>query len=58
MAATDETGDRRVVPRWKSLRDALHTGELDGALVNKSGTLDGTQFIVKKEQAWRENTAL
>lgn len=55
MAATDETGDRRVVPRWKSLRDALHTGELDSATVNKGHAIDGTQFVLEKEQAWREN---
>lgn len=58
MAATDETGDRRAVPRWKSLRDALRSGELDSASIGKGQSIDGTQFILEKEKDWAENKSI
>ena len=58
MAATDDSGDRRVVPRWKTVKDALRAGELDGTITQAPKAIDGTQFLTEREIAWKDNSTL
>ncbi len=58
MAASNENTDRQVVPRWRTFREALNSGELSSAEVLKSPRIDATDFIQEKEKDFKENRAL
>src|ERR1017187_3122402 len=58
MAASNENKDRQVVPRWRTFREALNSGELSSVEVLKSPRIDATGFIQEKERDFKENKAL
>src|SRR2546421_12179013 len=58
MAASNENADRRVVPRWRTFREALQTNELSPVAVRTTGALDGTSFVREKEAAWIQTKTL
>jgi tetratricopeptide (TPR) repeat protein len=58
MAASNENADRRVVPRWRTFREALQTNELSPVAVRTTGALDGTPFVREKEAAWIQTKTL
>lgn len=58
MAASNENADRRVVPRWRTFREALETNELSPVAARTEGKLDGTSFVREKEAAWTQNRTL
>ena len=52
MAASDNNGVRRVVPRWRSYQEVLASGELDPAIPVATKSIDGSDFILEREQLW------
>jgi tetratricopeptide (TPR) repeat protein len=58
MAATNQSGDRRVVPRWRSFEEAMGSSELTGSTEGQIATIDGLSYIRRKEDAWKENMEL
>ncbi len=55
MAASNENADRRVVPRWRTFREALKRNELSASTVAKSPGIDGSPFLREKEAHWLAN---
>jgi len=49
---------RRVVPRWKSFRDALNCRELDPLSLADDAVADSERFLVAKERQWQEDKSL
>src|ERR1035438_164671 len=49
---------RRVVPRWKSFRDALKNRELDPLSFADNKVADSELFLTAKEQQWQEEKTL
>lgn len=58
MATSNENADRRVVPRWRTFREALTCNELAAATVLKSPSIDGTSFLREKEILWQTQKEL
>jgi tetratricopeptide (TPR) repeat protein len=58
MAANNENADRRVVPRWRTFREALETNELTPAALRTTEAVDGSAFVREREVAWAENKTL
>jgi tetratricopeptide (TPR) repeat protein len=58
MAATTENADRRMVPRWRTFRDALTAGELGSSERLKTQKIEGAIFFEEKLQQWRSNREL
>lgn len=58
MAANSENADRRVVPRWRTFREALATYELSPTTVAKVPGIDGKAFLHEKEVLWQTNHEL
>lgn len=58
MAASSENKDRQVIPRWRTFREALNSGELSSAEVLKSPRIDATEFIREKEKDFKQNKAV
>src|ERR1035437_9224895 len=58
MATTVESSNRRIVPRWRSFRDALATRELDPTAIAESKGIGGEEFLRQREHEWLENKEL
>jgi Tfp pilus assembly protein PilF len=58
MAASNENADRRVVPRWRTFRQALATNELSPAEIITAPTIDVGPFLHEKEDSWLRNKAI
>ena len=58
MAATNEIGIRRVVPRWRNFRVTLDSGELGAAVPSDARGLGGEEFLRQREHEWLEHRSL
>jgi len=47
--------DRRLIPRWRSSRVTICTGELDSTVVGRRGVLAGSAFFEEKLRDWQQN---
>ncbi len=58
MAANSDSTERQLVPAWRPFREALNTGELSASDVRKAKTIDASDFLKQREDAWLENRTL
>lgn len=58
MAASNENADRRVVPRWRTFREALAAEELSAASLNTGASIDASSFLREKEDSWLRNKTI
>src|SRR4051794_31829983 len=58
MAANNANAERRVVPRWRTFRETLASGELSSTALEKAATSEGTEFLEVRERSWQENKTL
>jgi tetratricopeptide (TPR) repeat protein len=58
MAATSESKDRQVVPRWRMFREARAAHELGNPSAKAEGKMDVAPFLRQKEMDWQENKAI
>jgi Tfp pilus assembly protein PilF len=58
MAASNENADRRVVPRWRTFREALATNELSPTSIADAPAIDAAPFLRDKENSWLRNRTI
>jgi tetratricopeptide (TPR) repeat protein len=55
MATITQMGIRRVVPRWRTFRETLTSGELDPTESLSPSKLVNDEFFEQKERDWKSN---